>query len=320
MFYADSSDDTIDEDGFDGVDTLDFSALPDTRSLSINLSVSTSQSVATNATLTLLVAGIENVIGGTGNDTLIGNTAANRLAGGRGDDSLAGDGGNDTYVFADDSGYDIVNDDSGYADTLDFSALHSSRALSINLGLTTPQTIAVSATLSLVAAEIENLIGGAGNDTLIGNDADNIITGGPGDDSMAGGYNDDRYMFAADSGFDIIDEVEGDGSDTLDFSGLPNNRPLSLHLGLTTPQVVATNATLSFAHAQIENVIGGAGDDTIIGNDLVNSLLGGPGDDYLVGEGGDETSLLDGQTGNDSINQGSVENRRTGDRVRRHAL
>jgi hypothetical protein len=38
----------------------------------------------------------------------------------------------------------------------------------------------------------------------------------------------------------------------------------------------------------MENVIGGMGDDTIFGNDSNNSLIGGEGDDYLSGYAGDD--------------------------------
>jgi Ca2+-binding RTX toxin-like protein len=44
------------------------------------------------------LANIENVLGGSGNDTLIGNGVDNRLEGGSGDDTITGGGGNDTIV------------------------------------------------------------------------------------------------------------------------------------------------------------------------------------------------------------------------------
>ena len=53
----------------------------------------------------------------------------------------------------------------------------------------------------------------------------------------------------------------------------------------------------------IENVIAGAGDDTIIGNDSNNFLNGGPGNDTLTGAAGNDT--LQGGAGNDVLNGGS---------------
>jgi Ca2+-binding RTX toxin-like protein len=43
---------------------------------------------------------VENLYGGTGNDTLVGNALDNDIEGGDGDDILAGGAGNDTLVGA----------------------------------------------------------------------------------------------------------------------------------------------------------------------------------------------------------------------------
>ena len=56
---------------------------------------------ATNATVTVggvaedTIRNIENVIGGSGNDTLTGDALANSFIGGAGNDLLKGGGGND---------------------------------------------------------------------------------------------------------------------------------------------------------------------------------------------------------------------------------
>ena len=51
---------------------------------------------------------------------------------------------------------------------------------------------------------------------------------------------------------------------------------------------VTDSATISWLMGNMENVIGGMGDDTIFGNDSNNSLIGGEGDDYLSGYAGDD--------------------------------
>jgi len=71
---------------------------------------------------------IENVIGGSGNDTITGNSAANRLdggggrdiiragggndtiIGGAGNDTLTGGSGNDSFVFRPNFGKDVITD------------------------------------------------------------------------------------------------------------------------------------------------------------------------------------------------------------------
>jgi hypothetical protein len=68
-------------------------------------------------------------------------------------------------------------------------------------------------------AEIENAIGGAGNDTIVGNDLSNVINGGLGDDNLTGGGEDDIFEFFADFGDDIIADFIVD-SDLLRFFDL----------------------------------------------------------------------------------------------------
>lgn len=55
-----------------------------------------------------------------------------------------------------------------------------------------------------VGAEIENVIGGDGNDTIVGNSLTNLIDGGLGDDTMNGGLGDDTM-------------TGGDGADIFEF-------------------------------------------------------------------------------------------------------
>ena len=65
-------------------------------------------------------------------------------------------------------------------------------------------------------AEIENAIGGAGDDTIVGNDLDNVLNGGLGDDTLTGGDGDDIFEFFADFGTDTISDFEV-GLDLLRF-------------------------------------------------------------------------------------------------------
>lgn len=70
-----------------GNDTLDYSAR--TQSISVDLQFQT-------ATATNGAQGIENVVGGSGNDYIAGNASANNIDGGNGDDILLGREGNDS--------------------------------------------------------------------------------------------------------------------------------------------------------------------------------------------------------------------------------
>jgi Ca2+-binding RTX toxin-like protein len=76
-------------DGGGGSDTLDYSAL--STSVTVNLGTG-------DATRTGGVLGIENALGGSGDDTLTGNAQSNILSGGRGNDTIDGGGGRDLVI------------------------------------------------------------------------------------------------------------------------------------------------------------------------------------------------------------------------------
>lgn len=141
--------------------------------------------------------------GGNGNDL---------LTGGGGNDSLLGGPGNDTYAFVTTSplGSDTINDASGI-DTLNFSG--STAGLTLNLSLTTTQTVSPNLKFKLASgAAIENVTGGSGNDILIGNGLDNVLNGGTGNDVLVGLGGHDTLM-AGGTGRNIL--IGGDGADHL---------------------------------------------------------------------------------------------------------
>jgi serralysin len=65
-------------------------------------------------------------------------------------------------------------------------------------------------------AEIENAIGGAGDDVIVGNELSNVLNGGLGNDTLTGGDEDDIFEFFADFGDDTISDF-APGSDLLRF-------------------------------------------------------------------------------------------------------
>lgn len=90
---------------------------------------------------------------------------------------------------------------------------------------------------------------------------------------------------------------DGGGVDTLDLSGYASPSRVDLREGTFSDAGGMTmNISIAFG-AQIENAIGGLGDDELRGNGLANRLEGGGGGDRLTGaEGGD---LLLGGSGGD---------------------
>jgi len=109
-----------------GADTLTYAGT--TSAVSVNLSTRTASGFSS-------ISNIENVTGGSGNDTLIGDSfnnvvnggnGADRMTGAAGNDSLNGGSGNDTFVFAQGFGQDTIAgfdyNPSGGQDHLDISA------------------------------------------------------------------------------------------------------------------------------------------------------------------------------------------------------
>ena len=315
-----------------GIDHLNFSG--STNSVVVALAVTTLQTVNANLMLTLASAtALENITGGSGNDSLTGNSLANTLVGGAGndhltsgdgadtlhgevgDDTLAGGGGNDKYVFNTNTplGSDSITDSTG-TDQLFFAT--STAALAVNLGLTTAQTVNANLTLTLTSATaFEDIYGGLGNDTLTGNSLNNTLSGGGGNDTLTGGAGNDTYLVDADTalGSDTINEGGG-GIDTLDFSATAT-QAVAVSLSGTAVQVVNANLSLQISvDNSIENLTGGTLNDTLIGNSLTNILSGNGGDDVLSGLAGNDTliggagrNILIGGDGADQLTGGLTE-------------
>ncbi|MEX3016815.1 M10 family metallopeptidase, partial [Gymnodinialimonas hymeniacidonis] len=116
------------------------------------------------------------------------------------------------------------------------------------------------------------------------------------------GYNATHANTAYDFTFNrdpFLTIWDGAGVDTIDVSAYGGAQKVSLEDG-TFSDVLGYTGTLAIAiGAVIENAIGGAGDDTIMGNSVANSLEGGAGADSIVG--GDGADSLRGGSGNDTL-------------------
>jgi serralysin len=106
---------------------------------------------------------------------------------------------------------------------------------------------------------------------------------------------------------------DGGGRDTYDFSNYATDMSVNLQPGGWSAISAAQLASLGYQrYAQgnianallyrnnpaslIEDVIGGSGDDVIVGNNAANSLTGGPGDDFLDGGFGADTAIYSGSS------------------------
>lgn len=145
----------------------------------------------------------------------------------------------------------------------------------------------------------DTLIGGDGNDVLNGDDGGDLLQGGAGADTLDGGLGTDTLeggdgndVLKAGSGPDILDG--GAGTDTIDLSGATVGWTVDLVAGT----FVETGTGVTGTMASVEDAVGGAGDDVVLGTSSDNSLAGGAGNDSLTGAAGSDT--IDGGAGVDS--------------------
>ncbi|MBX9581928.1 MAG: M10 family metallopeptidase C-terminal domain-containing protein, partial [Gemmataceae bacterium] len=326
--------DTVVEVAGGGADRLDFAAL--TTAVTVNLGSDAATATHANRTVMTPAGGaafLENVAGGSGNDSLTGSAAANTLTGNGGDDLLAGGPGADVYAFGPAAAAEVdtvVELAVTGADRLDFAALSATDAVVVDLSSDAATAVHANRTVRTGAAgqalNIENatggpgadalagnagnnlLVGGAGNDTLAGAGGNDGLTGGAGNDSLAGGLGNDTYTFAAATAaeVDTVVELAGEGTDTLAFTGLSKTTPVTIDLNSDTPATHLNRTVVTGAAGQAanwENATGGAGNDTITGNAAGNVLVGGAGNDTVAGGTGDDS--LEGGAGNDSLSGGT---------------
>jgi Ca2+-binding RTX toxin-like protein len=143
--------------------------------------------------------------------------------------------------------------------------------------------------------------GGPGNDLLRGI-GESFIRPGPGDDRVLGGPDSDTvHDEGDDSGSDLYDG--GPDFDWLLYRDA--TLPLSITLdGIANDGRSGENDNI----VNFTNILAGDGNDTLIGDDLLNSLNGATGDDRIEGRGGndhlsgfDGNDVILGGTGNDQI-------------------
>jgi Ca2+-binding RTX toxin-like protein len=215
-------------------------------------------------------------IAGTGNglnNTIVGNAGSNALSGGDGADRLLGGGGKDTL------------DGGAGSDTADYG--DKTGAVSVALAASEAARVRIDGVAEDTVRNIENVSGGAGNDTLAGDGLDNVLDGGAGDDTLKGGGSKDTLEGGA-------------GSDTADYGD--ETRAVEVTLARATAASVKIGGTVEDTLRNIEILRGGSGNDVLGGDSLDNHLAGGAGDDVLTGGGGSDQ--LDGGLGRDSMTGG----------------
>ena len=205
---------------------------------------------------------IENVTGSAHADYIVGDSANNQLNGNGGSDTIEGGLGNDAI-------------DGGLgSDTV--SVAGATAGMSVYLGGfgSAGNGYSWDGIAQDNLTSIENIIGSAHNDYLVGDSAANVLEGGLGNDVIDGGL----------------------GSDTLSLAG--STVGMSVYLGgfgaagsgYSWDGIAQDNLT------SIENIIGSAHNDYLIGDSAANVLEGGGGNDVIDGGLGSDTVSVAGAT------------------------
>ena len=227
--------------------------------------------------------GSDSLAGGADGDTVTGGEGDDFLDGERGRDDVRGEAGNDTVAGGDDivtngSGADALLSGGEGADTLDYT------------DATTPLLVALDGVNNdgiagegdQAADDFEVVRGGIADDTLIGGAAGQLMQGNDGDDTLVGG-----------GGADILSG--GPGADTASYA----DRGTPVQVSIAEPGNDGAADEGDHVAEDVEKVLGGSGDDVLLGDGRANVLLGAAGNDRLSGAEGDD--LLIGDTGNDAI-------------------
>ena len=144
--------------------------------------------------------------------------------------------------------------------------------------------------------------GDAGDDRLMGADGEDWLDGGGGSDVLLGGPGDD-LLFLTEP-VPALDRVDGgDGLDTVYYMEATRGITAALRASAGSEREGDT-------FASVENLVGGAADDVLSGNDGPNVLSGDAGRDRLDGEAGADT--LSGGSGIDRIIAGAGDDSVTG--------
>ncbi len=216
---------------------------------------------------------IENIIGGTSDDTFRGTDDANSLWGNAGNDVLEGRGGNDSLFGG--LGNDTLSGSDG-DDALDGGAGDDV----LDGGTGNDRLVASIGNDKLSGGDgADALFAGEGNDSVDGGAGNDVLYGDAGNDTLTGGLGHDRITGGAGA-----DAINGnDGVDTADYRHSAVGVDVSLMRG-TGLLGDAEGDTLQF----VENLSGSAFADVLTGDNGANRITGMSGEDKIYGMGGND--------------------------------
>ncbi|RMG79006.1 MAG: hypothetical protein D6712_20350, partial [Chloroflexi bacterium] len=277
-------------DGNGGADTLNYADY--TSPVNVNLTTTIATANGVNTVVLNFIA----IIGGQAGDTLTGDAGDNYIIGRGGNDTLNGHLGNDTYGYEDNWGQDTINDLAG-DDTIDFSAAYRNGADAL-LNFLDPDNpaiyfVAASANLLVTIGAIAAMGRNSGDITIVtGADencdiGDNCILTDINVENIIGGAGNDTFAFK--DGEILPGYADGyTGDDTLDFSDYTVGVDVTMHeLALIPAPLPAPSATPPAPGPDIVDGFNGTVTDVVLPpatptlNIVGNNFAVGSGTDYF---------------------------------------
>ena len=223
------------------------------------------------------VPGVETLQGGAGDDVLVGSTGADLLDGGAGFDFV-------DYT----EGRGSLRIDLLYPE-LNTGLATGDRHISIEgvIGSYGPDNIRGTFGDNTLRGEsnVDYIFGRRGNDVLDGGIGDDVLFGGVGADTLIGGIGRDRAQYSESTVAVVVD---------LQYTQYN------------------TGEAVGDVYSGIEDLAGGAFNDTLLGDSYANQVFGRDGADVLYGRGGNDylnggagADTLDGGAGNDILRGGT---------------
>jgi Ca2+-binding RTX toxin-like protein len=261
--------------------------------------------------------GADHLYGNEGADTLYGGAQNDQLFGQAGNDFLYGEEGDD--VIHGGSGKDTIDGGSGN-DTVSFS--EATVSVHLTLDGANPATVQAGIFQRGTVKNVENVVGGSGDDDIGGDANQNFLSGGNGNDALSGKAGDDRLLgsFGDDTlkggsgndwlqgnagrdhldgglGVDTMEGGSGDDTYVVDYIG-------DVVIEAAGEGVDSVEASVSYSLAtNVENLTltghlgidatGNGLSNTLIGNDAANRLDGKGGSDVMKGGDGNDTYVVD---------------------------
>ena len=232
---------------------------------------------------------VENLTGSAHRDTLVGSNGANVIDAGAGGGTIYGLDGDDTLIAG--TGADVMYGQTGI-DTVTYAS--SATGVGARLDGIVGWGGAAGDTIFMV----ENLIGSAYRDTLVGSNVANVIDAGAGGGTIYALDGDDTLI--GGTGADVM--YGQNGIDTVSYASSASG------IGARLDGIVGWGGAAGDTIFQVENLIGSAHRDTLVGSNVANVIDAGAGGGTIYGLGGDDTliagtgaDVMYGQTGADKF-------------------